>query len=117
MLFHITQGTITPGTFGYTGTDIDRVLALELAAWTVIAVALVTLDRGAWRTPRRDVVVPAPQRPVGAVLETSVVQREPPQPAARRNGSSPAHRPATRKSRSVTEIILQASVGSGARRS
>ena len=68
MLFHITQGTITVGTFGYTGADVDRMLWLGFAAWTLVALAVVVLDRKAWRSP-----APAP-RSAPRVLATTVVQ-------------------------------------------
>jgi membrane protease YdiL (CAAX protease family) len=74
MLFHVTQGTITVGTFGYTGADVDRMLWLGFAAWTAVAVAVVVLDRDAWRAAPPDAVCPAAQRPSGPVLTTSVVQ-------------------------------------------
>lgn len=74
MLFHIVQGTITIGTFGYTGADLDRMLWLGFAGWTVIALATVLLDRAAWRPAPPDSVYPpgrpAPTRP----LTTAVVQ-------------------------------------------
>jgi membrane protease YdiL (CAAX protease family) len=67
MLFHVVQGTITPGTFGYEGADMERTLWFQLAAWTVVAIAVVVLDRHAWRT--------APvARPASPVLTTAVVQ-------------------------------------------
>ena len=65
------QGTITAGTFGYEGADIDRMLWLGFAAWTVIAIAVVVLDR-MWRSPPVD--PPVARRPAGPVLATSVVQ-------------------------------------------
>jgi uncharacterized protein len=74
MLFHVTQGTITAGTFGYAGADVDRMLWLGLAAWTVVAAAVVLLDRAAWRTPSREVVYPPAARPAGRVLTTAVLQ-------------------------------------------
>jgi membrane protease YdiL (CAAX protease family) len=71
MLFHVIQGTIVPATFGYEGgADLTRMMWLGLAAWTVVAAAVVVLDRGAWRTAR-----PPVRRPDDAVLTTPVVQR------------------------------------------
>jgi uncharacterized protein len=69
MLFHIVQGTVVIGTFGYTGgADLVRMQWLGLAAWTVVALAVVVLDRAAWR--------PAPlASPATPVLTTPVVQR------------------------------------------
>jgi hypothetical protein len=70
MLFHVIQGTIVPGTFGYDGQDIDDMLTLSFYAWTIIAVALVVFDRAAWRPAPRAVGV----RPATGVLTTPVVQ-------------------------------------------
>lgn len=69
MLFHIVQGTIVVGSFGYTGgADLNRMLWLGLGAWTVVALAVILLDRAAWR--------PAPpSRPAATALTTAVVQR------------------------------------------
>nr|WP_296075458.1 type II CAAX endopeptidase family protein [uncultured Actinoplanes sp.] len=67
MLFHTVQGTITVGTFGYTGADVERTLWLGLGAWTIVAAALVLMDRPAWRT------APA-VRPAAPVLTTAVMQ-------------------------------------------
>jgi membrane protease YdiL (CAAX protease family) len=67
MLFHIVQGTITPETFGYTGADVNRMLLLGCAAWTVVALALVVFDRSVWR-PRQAF------RPSPEALRTTVVQ-------------------------------------------
>lgn len=68
MLFHIVQGTITSETFGYTGADLTRMMWLIFAAWTVVAVAVVLLDRAVWR--------PAPTDPPASreALRTAVVQ-------------------------------------------
>jgi uncharacterized protein len=74
MLFHVTQGTITPGTFGYTDADLNRMLWLGFAAWAAVAVAVVVLDRAAWRVTPRDAAWPPAQRPTGPVLATSVIQ-------------------------------------------
>jgi len=68
MLFHIVQGTITSETFGYAGADLDRMMWLGFAAWTVVAIAVVVLDRPVWR--------PAPADPPASreALRTAVVQ-------------------------------------------
>ncbi|MCM4084519.1 CPBP family intramembrane glutamic endopeptidase [Paractinoplanes hotanensis] len=70
MLFHVIQGTIVPGTFGYEGQDVDDVLTLGFYAWMTVAVALVVFDRAAWRPAPRAVGV----RPSAGVLTTPVVQ-------------------------------------------
>jgi len=74
MLFHIVQGTITAESFGYAGADLDRMTWLQCAAWAAVALAVVVLDRDAWRVPPRDAVAPPAARPAGAVLTTSVVR-------------------------------------------
>jgi membrane protease YdiL (CAAX protease family) len=74
MLFHVVQGTITVGTLGYTGTDVGRMLWLGFAAWTMVALAVIVLDRDAWRVPPRDAISPPTGRPAEPVLTTSVVQ-------------------------------------------
>ncbi|GAA3572110.1 hypothetical protein GCM10022419_061230 [Nonomuraea rosea] len=57
LLFHVTQGTITLGNIGFTGTDLARMEWLGFAAWTVVAVAVVVFDRAAWRTAPATAVV------------------------------------------------------------
>ncbi|MFC7531819.1 CPBP family intramembrane glutamic endopeptidase [Actinoplanes sp. GCM10030250] len=75
MLFHVVQGTITAGTFGYEdGADLNRMQWLGLAAWAVVAAA-VLLDRPAWRAAPRDAVDPVERRTETEVLTTPVVQR------------------------------------------
>lgn len=69
LLAHVVQGTIVPGTFGYEGAGLNRMMWLGFAAWTVIAIAVVVLDRTAWRS-----APPPVRRPDGAVLTTPVVQ-------------------------------------------
>lgn len=73
LLFHIVQGTITPETLGYEGQDITRVLLLGTAAWTVVALAVILFDRGAWRAAPRD-ADPAAASPAREVLTTPIVQ-------------------------------------------
>lgn len=68
MLFHVTQGAVTPGTFGYSDPQIERMLWLGFGAWVVVALAVVLLDRAAWRTEE---VVPDSS----PVLTTAVVQK------------------------------------------
>jgi hypothetical protein len=67
MLFHITQGAVTPGTFGYEGSDVSRMLWLGFGAWTIVALVVVLVDRAAWRTQAVD-------RSSAPVLTTAVVQ-------------------------------------------
>ncbi|MBP2324973.1 membrane protease YdiL (CAAX protease family) [Kibdelosporangium banguiense] len=50
LVFHVAQGTISYAALGFTGADAARMDWLTGALWCVIAIALVTLDRPAWRT-------------------------------------------------------------------
>ena len=75
MLFHVIQGTIVPGTFGYeSGADLNRMLWLQFVAWIITAAVLVLADREAWRAAPAEAVEPAVRRPAGPVLATPVVQ-------------------------------------------
>jgi membrane protease YdiL (CAAX protease family) len=49
LLFHNAQGFIRFGDLGYGGSDLARQELIEFFAWTVVAVALIVLDRSAWR--------------------------------------------------------------------
>jgi membrane protease YdiL (CAAX protease family) len=51
LLFHNAQGFINFGDLGYAGDDLARQQWIEFAAWSIVAVALVALDRAAWRNP------------------------------------------------------------------
>ena len=53
LVFHSAQGFITMRDIGYTGADLARQEWIELAIWTVVAGALIGLDRGAWRPSGR----------------------------------------------------------------
>jgi hypothetical protein len=53
LVFHSAQGFITMGDLGYAGADLARLQWIELAAWAVVAAALIGLDRAAWRSPGR----------------------------------------------------------------
>ena len=67
MLFHVVQGALTIGSFGFAGADETRMLWLGFAAWILVAGA-VLLDRRAWRAdPVEPAVLPV-------VLTTRVVQ-------------------------------------------
>jgi uncharacterized protein len=50
LVFHVAQGTITYADLGFVGADAARMLWLTGTLWCVIAIALVTLDRAAWRS-------------------------------------------------------------------
>jgi membrane protease YdiL (CAAX protease family) len=50
LVFHVAQGVITLDDLGYTGADLTRQQWLDCAAWTIVAVALLVLDRDAWRS-------------------------------------------------------------------
>jgi membrane protease YdiL (CAAX protease family) len=53
LVFHSAQGFTTMRDIGYTGADLARQEWIELAIWTVVAGALIGLDRGAWRPSGR----------------------------------------------------------------
>lgn len=53
LLFHVTQGTFTLGNIGFTGADVVRMEWLGFAAWTLAAIAVLLLDRPAWRAAVR----------------------------------------------------------------
>jgi membrane protease YdiL (CAAX protease family) len=75
MLFHIVQGTVVAGTFGYEGgADLNRMMWLQLAGWTIVAAAVILLDRDAWRSAPVEAVTPPDRRPAAPVLATPVVQ-------------------------------------------
>jgi hypothetical protein len=59
---------VTPGTFGYSDPQIERMLWLGFGAWVVVALAVVLLDRAAWRT--EEVVSDS-----SPILTTAVVQK------------------------------------------
>jgi membrane protease YdiL (CAAX protease family) len=50
LVFHVAQGTIGYAALGFTGVDADRMDWLTGALWIAIALALVLVDRPAWRT-------------------------------------------------------------------
>jgi uncharacterized protein len=64
MVFHIAQGTISYAALGFTGADAARMDLLAGAAWCALAVALVVLDRRAWRDAREAAVVEESPEPV-----------------------------------------------------
>jgi membrane protease YdiL (CAAX protease family) len=49
LLFHATQGALTMDDFNFTGADVTRMNWLGAAAWCVVAIGVVVLDRRAWR--------------------------------------------------------------------
>jgi membrane protease YdiL (CAAX protease family) len=59
LLFHNAQGFIRFGDLGYQGSDLARQETIEFFAWSVVAVALIVLDRSAWRSAPEDVRFPA----------------------------------------------------------
>ncbi len=58
VLMHVTQGTFTIENLGFAADDARRMAWLGFVAWSVVAVAVIVLDREAWRT------APAAARPV-----------------------------------------------------
>jgi membrane protease YdiL (CAAX protease family) len=57
LIFHSAQGFITFGDLGYRGAGVARQELLEFVAWSLVAVALLVLDRAAWRAPRSPDVI------------------------------------------------------------
>lgn len=50
LVFHVAQGTVSYAALGFTGADAARMDWLTGGLWCALAVALVALDRRAWRT-------------------------------------------------------------------
>ena len=69
-LFHISQGTFTVGSFGFSGAEADRAELIYFAVVVLAVLTTVLLDRGAWRA--------APASAIDSVLV--------------RSGSDPIHR-------------------------
>ena len=61
MVFHVAQGTVTYAALGFTGADAARMDWLTGGLWCVLAVALVALDRQAWRTAPQSAVAERPE--------------------------------------------------------
>ena len=49
MVFHVAQGTVSYGALGFAGADAARMDWLVGALWCAIALAVIALDRQAWR--------------------------------------------------------------------
>ena len=49
MVFHVAQGTVSYGALGFTGSDAARMDWLVGVLWFALALAVVVLDRRAWR--------------------------------------------------------------------
>ncbi|MFF1251480.1 CPBP family intramembrane glutamic endopeptidase [Pseudarthrobacter sp. NPDC058329] len=60
LLFHNSQGTLTMGSFGFTGADAGRVELVYLAVVVLAVLGTMALDRQAWRkAPRPAIAVSA----------------------------------------------------------
>ncbi len=59
IVFHVAQGTISYAALGFTNADADRMDWLTGALWCLIAIAVVTLDRRAWRSAPPSAITPA----------------------------------------------------------
>ena len=59
IVFHVAQGTISYAALGFTDADADRMDWLTGALWCLIAIAVVTLDRRAWRSAPPSAITPA----------------------------------------------------------
>jgi membrane protease YdiL (CAAX protease family) len=53
LLFHNSQGTLTVGSFGFTGADAGRAELIYFVVVVLAVLATMTLDRGAWRKAPR----------------------------------------------------------------
>jgi membrane protease YdiL (CAAX protease family) len=62
LVFHVAQGFVTLDDLGYTGAAHTRQQWLDLAAWTLVAAALLVLDRDAWRSAPASAVHREPRR-------------------------------------------------------
>jgi membrane protease YdiL (CAAX protease family) len=60
VVFHIAQGTFSYGVLGFEGADAARMDWLVGALWFVIAIAVIGLDRQAWRSAPRAAVAQRP---------------------------------------------------------
>jgi membrane protease YdiL (CAAX protease family) len=60
IVFHIAQGTFSYGVLGFAGADAARMDWLVGALWFVIAIAVIGLDRQAWRSAPRAAVAQRP---------------------------------------------------------
>jgi uncharacterized protein len=49
LIAHSTQGAITMSDLGFAGADLVRQEWLECVAWTLVAIGVIVLDRGAWQ--------------------------------------------------------------------
>jgi membrane protease YdiL (CAAX protease family) len=50
LLFHVLQGAVKLGMIGFVGADAERMDVLTGVLWIALAIALVVVDRDAWRT-------------------------------------------------------------------
>jgi membrane protease YdiL (CAAX protease family) len=60
IVFHIAQGTFSYGVLGFAGADAARMDWLVGALWFVIAIAVIGLDRQAWRSAPEAAVAQRP---------------------------------------------------------
>ncbi len=68
LLFHASQGALTFGMLGFTGSDADRVAVVYFGVLVVAVAAVIGLDRAAWRTAPASAVNEDPvSAPVAAV--------------------------------------------------
>lgn len=68
LVFHSAEGLVQESAFGAAGADLVRSSWITLAVWTVVVLAIVVLDRAAWRGPGVQAVRPGstPSRSAGA---------------------------------------------------
>jgi membrane protease YdiL (CAAX protease family) len=61
LLFHCAQGAPKVTDFGLSTADVERQTWIEAGLWTAVALAVVLLDRSAWRTAPPSAVYPPPE--------------------------------------------------------
>jgi membrane protease YdiL (CAAX protease family) len=70
LIFHAVEGGISYGDLGFTGANADRMNVLYGVCWWTVALAVVVLDRRAWRTaPALAVYPPADAQPEARVAD------------------------------------------------
>lgn len=67
VLFHISQGTFTVGSFGFSGADASRAELIYLLVLSAAALGTVFIDRRAWRTAPPSAVDAGPGQSAAAV--------------------------------------------------
>jgi hypothetical protein len=72
VLMHVTQGTFTIENLGFAADDARRMAWLGFVAWSVVAVAVIVLDRDAWRAAPAGALPAVHDRPRPATTTVGV---------------------------------------------